>query len=551
MKTFTKKTLSVVLAMLMALSTLTVGAFSAFAEEKKEIAWTPYAAPVTTTVADKAADSPVYLTFTPAVSGFYAVKLSAVPFGANKTRDDMGYSYVDVYRQNEKKPNALDYDLTTVDGGYTTPVYSVVTNGTYNTINGFEDKNITVPAGSTLLAENDAYIPGVDVIKLSAGETYQFVVTTGVNSTSTFSIEATDFDYGYTTYLAEMEINSKVVSEWVSDPVTNDKTLQYKVVLLDAPQKVEECVGVGVSVYGYDGTSTTVAVPATIDGMAVKNVSMNSTNFGLRKNITAISIPDSVEYIDGMDEMTKLSSINIPASLKEIVYGCFNGDIALKGEIVLPKDVENVGSYAFFNTGITRVVVNDNETNLGYKAFGFADVLNEDTPDPTDTMEKASEDFVVIAPAASMAAKYAANNGFATYDPINCAIGNHPFKVTTTTATLFAAGSEESVCPCCGVASKKALKKKTFKISTLKGAKKAFTVKVGKQAVKGFVVEYSTSKKFTKKTTKSVTVNGTSVNKKIAGLKKGKYFVRVRAFDTVNGKKVYSKYTAVKSVKVK
>lgn len=442
-------------------------------------------------------------------------------------------------------------EYATVGDGYTTSVFSVVTNGTYNTISGFKDKNITVPAGGTLLAEDESYVPGIDVIRLSAGETYQFVVKTGINTTSTFSIEATDFDYGYTTYSAEVEINSKVVSEWVVDPTTGDEVLQYKVVLLDAPHKVERSVGVGVSVYGYDGTSTTVAVPATIDGKAVKKVSMDNTNFGLRKNITAISIPDSVEYIEGMDGMTKLSSVNIPASLKEIGYGCFDGDIALKGEIVLPKTVEYIDSYAFYNTGITRVVVNDNETEIGYRAFGFADVLNDATPDPTDTMAKASDNFVVIAPAASKAAKYAVNNGLTTYDPINCTIGNHPFKVTSTPATLFAAGREESVCPCCGATSKKTLKKKTFKISKLKGAKKAFTVKVGKQAVKGFVVEYSTSKKFTKKTTKSVTVNGTSVSKKIKGLKKGKYFVRVRAFNKVNGKKVYSKYTAVKSVKVK
>lgn len=551
MKTFTKKTLSVVLAMLMALSTLTVGAFSAFAAEK-EYNWNAYSAPVVANIADTTATTePGRYVFTPSATGLYAIKLSAVPYGVNKTINDMGDSYVDVYVQNEKKPNTLGEEFTTVGDGYATSVYSVVTNGTFKTIEDYENVEIQVPAGNTLISRNEAYVPGITVVPLSAGETYQFVVKTGDNTTSTFSIEATDFYYSYTSYTAELEYNSRVKTTGRYDSEKDEYIYEYNVESLDAPIARTYTVGIGVSVRGYDGSSTTVAIPETIDGMPVKSVSMSNTGDAFRKNITSITLPNGVEKISSMNGMTKLSSINIPASLKEIEEECFYGDIAIKGEIFIPETVKTVGSWAFYNTGITRVTVADKETEIGNRAFGFADVLNEATPNPRDTVAKAVEDFTVIAPADSLAAKYAVNNGFATYDPANCTIGNHPFKVTSTPATLFAAGREESVCPCCGATSKKTLKKKTFKISKLKGAKKAFTVKVGKQAVKGFVVEYSTSKKFTKKTTKSVTVNGTSVSKKIKGLKKGKYFVRVRAFNKVNGKKVYSKYTAVKSVKVK
>ena len=69
----------------------------------------------------------------------------------------------------------------------------------------------------------------------------------------------------------------------------------------------------------------------------------------------------------------------------------------------------------------------------------------------------------------------------------------------------------------------------------------------------GYQVKYSTSKKFTKKTTKSVTVKKQKAKKvTLKKLKKGKkYYVKLRAYKTVNGKKIYGAYSKVKSVKVK
>ena len=71
--------------------------------------------------------------------------------------------------------------------------------------------------------------------------------------------------------------------------------------------------------------------------------------------------------------------------------------------------------------------------------------------------------------------------------------------------------------------------------------------------VTGYEVQYSTSKKFTKKTTKTVTIKKAKTKKTtIKKLSKGKkYFVRVRAYETVSGKKIYGAYSAVKNVKVK
>lgn len=69
----------------------------------------------------------------------------------------------------------------------------------------------------------------------------------------------------------------------------------------------------------------------------------------------------------------------------------------------------------------------------------------------------------------------------------------------------------------------------------------------------GYEVQASTSKSFSSKTTKKVTIKkAKSTKTTIKKLTKGKsYFVKVRAYKTVDGKKVYGAWSSVKSVKVK
>jgi hypothetical protein len=256
-----------------------------------------------------------------------------------------------------------------------------------------------------------------------------------------------------------------------------------------------------------------------------------------------------------MSDMYALTSISLPSTLKEIDDYAFAHDHALSGRLVLGNKVESVGDHAFYDTGYTSVQVANVNTEIGYQALGYKEVLNEATPSPRDTTFAAVDGFFVVAPATSLATKYAADNGFAAYDPANCTAGNHPYAVTTVKATLFAKGKETYVCPVCGNTVVKSLKKKTFKISSLKSTKKnTIVVKTKKQAqIKGYQVQYSTSKKFKKKTTKAVKVaTKKGLNKTVKGLKSGKkYYVRVRAYK-MNGKKtVYSAWTAKKSVKVK
>ena len=96
-------------------------------------------------------------------------------------------------------------------------------------------------------------------------------------------------------------------------------------------------------------------------------------------------------------------------------------------------------------------------------------------------------------------------------------------------------------------------KPKSASIKKVKAVRKAVSVqwkKVG--GVKGYQIQVATDKKF-KKNKKTVTIKKQKTTKTtVKKLKaKKKYYVRVRTYKIVNGKKVYSSWSKVKSVKTK
>ena len=102
-------------------------------------------------------------------------------------------------------------------------------------------------------------------------------------------------------------------------------------------------------------------------------------------------------------------------------------------------------------------------------------------------------------------------------------------------------------------APKPVLKPKSAKFKKVKAAKKAVSVEWKKvSGVKGYQIQVATDKKF-KKNKKTVTVKKQKTTKvTIKKLKaKKKYYVRIRTYKTVNGKKVYSSWSKVKTVKTK
>ena len=96
-------------------------------------------------------------------------------------------------------------------------------------------------------------------------------------------------------------------------------------------------------------------------------------------------------------------------------------------------------------------------------------------------------------------------------------------------------------------------KPKSASIKKVKGAKKAVSVEWKKvSGVSGYEIQVATDKKF-KKNKKTVTIKKQKTTKTtVKKLKaKKKYYVRVRTYKIVNGKRAYSSWSKVKSVKTK
>lgn len=104
-----------------------------------------------------------------------------------------------------------------------------------------------------------------------------------------------------------------------------------------------------------------------------------------------------------------------------------------------------------------------------------------------------------------------------------------------------------------GVPTFAASKPSATQITSIKAVDNGFKVKWKKKSCTGYQVQYSTSKKFAKKNTKTVKVKKAKTTKATVKKLKGKkkYYVRVRTYKTVKKKKYYSKWSAKYSVTTK
>jgi endoglucanase len=100
-----------------------------------------------------------------------------------------------------------------------------------------------------------------------------------------------------------------------------------------------------------------------------------------------------------------------------------------------------------------------------------------------------------------------------------------------------------------GISSSKPAQVKSVSLKSLKNKKIKISYKKASGAT-GYEIQYSTSKKFAAKSTKTAKTKKTSYTLK--KLKKGKtYYIRVRAYKTKNGTDVKGSFSSKKSIKVK
>ena len=541
---FAKKTMSFALASVMVASSLLTGT-SALAAEKKVITpMTGTSQAIVATVKDNQVNGNSYYSFTPATTGYYAVALASTP----------------IYKSTDGT-----YSANYTTGAERADNASVSISKSYNATTDEFNENVAyvsapqsysidwTRAESSEPVETKGYYDALETVELTGGHTYYISAYTRSNSNWVNGSE------NYITGRATLTITP---SDWNVN--VYNKTVSKK----SFNSYGDRDITTPVASVSYVGAAKDVVVPNFVNN----TIPVENFNGSYNEKITSLTLSPNVKSVDGLSDIKTLASVNlanvekieseafsgcsalnnvvIPASVKTIGSSSFSGCSALSS-VAFNEGVKKIGSYAFYNTALKAAVLPASVVSIGDHAFGYVENFNTNTVDPYDTTDVLADGFVMGGKSVE-AANYAAINGIAYYDMTNgCP---HAYVVTTVPATVFAKGKKISTCPLCGNTITKSIKKKTFKISSLKAAKKALTVKAAAQAeMKGYQVQYSTSKKFTKKTTKTVKVaTKKKLNKKIKGLKSGKkYYVRVRAYK-MNGKKtVYSAWTAKKSVKVK
>ena len=135
------------------------------------------------------------------------------------------------------------------------------------------------------------------------------------------------------------------------------------------------------------------------------------------------------------------------------------------------------------------------------------------------------------------------------------ATGHKPVADKAVPATFVSAGKTAGThCSVCGkiiVAQKPVAMLGAAKLSKVKKGKKSFTATWKSVAnVDGYEIQYSLKKNMKKAKTKSVASSKKKLKVKKLKAKK-KYYVRIRAYKVINGKKQYSAWSAKKKVKTK
>ena len=91
-------------------------------------------------------------------------------------------------------------------------------------------------------------------------------------------------------------------------------------------------------------------------------------------SISTFIFGNAVQYIPAYicDDMSKLTSIEIPNSVTSIGYGAFNGCTGLTS-IDISNSVTSIGEYAFYGcTGLTSIEIPNSVTSIGEYAFSYS-----------------------------------------------------------------------------------------------------------------------------------------------------------------------------------
>lgn len=338
----------------------------------------------------------------------------------------------------------------------------------------------------------------------------------------------------------------------------------------------------------------------TIDGVLFDKEVTTLLRFPEASEKQEYTIPDSVKVIDlgAFYKNNNLITVTIPKVVTEIGFFAFDGCKNLKSvtmsegvtdigmgafydcqkleSIKLPDSVSNIGFYTFANTKFYNtesnwengVLYNNHILIDGSKVTSESYVIKEGTISIADsafeecmnlksvTVPKSVENigYWAIGYGYIEGSGYSRIDGFKIYGYADSEASRYASEEGFEFVEIKEQTEQENT------VTTKIMKPKTTTISKLQKGKKSLKVYWKKKSsVSGYQIQCSTSKKFAKSKTKTVTVKSNKAktpSRTIKSLKaKKKYYVRVRTYKTVkvNGKskKVYSSWSKVKSSKTK
>lgn len=207
-----------------------------------------------------------------------------------------------------------------------------------------------------------------------------------------------DTGFGSTVYLEKDQtyyfhiIPNEDKAEWQINAVEKDGEYWYR-------RKADGTV----EILKYLGSDSSVVIPETIDGAEVGSIGFGA--FSKNEQLETVTIPSKVtalqygafESCSNLKDVTfaegsslqsvgdsafkecgSLENINLPDTVEEIETRSFYSCSAL-WEINLGSQLEEIGQYAFYNTGLERVDIPDRTQEIGVFAFSSITALQEVT----------------------------------------------------------------------------------------------------------------------------------------------------------------------------
>lgn len=122
------------------------------------------------------------------------------------------------------------------------------------------------------------------------------------------------------------------------------------------------------SIVRYNGETSHLVIPETIDGLTVTKINMLFRACSGRFITQTIELPDTLEEIgDSAFSNTPLTSVDIPASVKRIGRNAFYYSHITS--VTFREGLESIGNQAFFNNQIEYLVIPESVKSIGNHAF--------------------------------------------------------------------------------------------------------------------------------------------------------------------------------------